>query len=145
MNFNNLLIRYFGLGNIHFAPGSFASLFILILWYYVPNNFYLQFFILLLHLIIGFCSCYLYYSHDNIDNDPSFIVIDEVVGMIVCLFLIPKIIGAYIIAFILFRFFDIFKPSIIYRSQKLTYGIGIMADDLIAGFITFLIVSGLYF
>jgi len=145
MNFNNLLIRYFGLGNIRFAPGSFASLFILILWYYVPNNFYLQFFILLLHLIIGFYSCYLFYSHDNIDNDPSYIVIDEVVGMIVCLFLMPKIISAYITAFILFRFFDIFKPSIIQRSQKLTHGIGIMVDDLIAGFITFLIVGGLYF
>ncbi len=71
-------------------------------------------------------------------------VIDEVVGMMISLFLIPKTILAYSLAFILFRALDIFKPSIIYRSQNFGYGIGIMLDDIIAGIITLLIIIGVY-
>jgi phosphatidylglycerophosphatase A len=46
-------------------------------------------------------------------------------------------------AFILFRIFDIFKPSFIYRVQNLPGGWGIMMDDVLAGIIAWLICQGL--
>jgi len=144
MNINFIFLRYFGLGNIPFAPGTFTSLSILCIWYFIPNNFFIQFSILLIHLIAGFYFCFLYNSNKNVIKDPSYIVIDEVVGMMISLFLIPKTILAYSLAFILFRALDIFKPSIIYHSQNFEYGIGIMLDDIIAGIITLLIIIGIY-
>ena len=144
MNFSFIFLRYFGLGNIQYAPGTFTSLVILFIWYFIPNNFIIQFIIILIHLIVGFYFCFKYSSSRNKIKDPSYIVIDEVVGMMISLFLIPKTILAYSLAFILFRIFDIFKPSIIYHSQNFEYGIGIMLDDIIAGIITLLIIVGIY-
>ena len=56
-----------------------------------------------------------------------------------------KIFSAYLVAFILFRFFDILKPSIIERIQHIDYGIGIMLDDIISGFLSLLIVYGIFY
>ena len=77
------------------------------------------------------------------DHDPSEVVIDEAVGMSISLFMLPHSLGLYILAFILFRFFDIFKPSFIYRIQNLPGGWGIMLDDVLAGFFTLAVVTGL--
>ena len=60
--------------------------------------------------------------------------------MFISLFLIPKKIYLYILAFILFRIFDIIKPSYIDTVQKYKYGIGVMADDILAGILSCLIV-----
>jgi phosphatidylglycerophosphatase A len=93
--------------------------------------------------LFGFYFCF-QFTKNNLEKDPSYIVIDEVVGMMIGLFLLPKNIPIYIMAFILFRFFDIIKPSIIDRSQNFKFGIGIMADDIISGILTLLIIKGLY-
>tara|TARA_B110001454_G_C12356160_1_gene282339 strand:- start:221 stop:499 length:279 start_codon:yes stop_codon:yes gene_type:complete len=88
---------------------------------------------------------YLYVDSDlDANKDPQYIVIDEVVGMMIALFLLPKIILAYLLAFLLFRFFDILKPSIIYESQKFDYGIGIILDDVLAGLLTLIILYGIF-
>jgi len=81
----------------------------------------------------------------NKNSDPGFIVIDEVVGMMISLYLLPKFFSTYLLAFILFRFFDILKPSIIYRSQNLKFGTGIMMDDIISGILSLLIVMGIFY
>ena len=60
--------------------------------------------------------------------------------MMIALYLVPKIFTAYLLAFILFRFFDILKPSIIYRAQDLDYGIGIMIDDVIAAIYSIILI-----
>ena len=66
------------------------------------------------------------------DKDPQEIVIDEVIGMsLPLIFLTDLVIMS--IAFILFRVFDIFKPSIIYYSQFYDGAFGIILDDLLAG------------
>lgn len=65
--------------------------------------------------------------------DHGSIVWDEVVGMWVALFLIPPSATAVIAGFLLFRLFDIAKPWPIRQSEKLGGGLGIMADDLLAG------------
>ena len=99
----------------------------------------------LLHYTLkAFYFCYSFTSQSN-EKDPSYIVIDEVVGMMISLYLIPKFFSAYLLAFIIFRFFDILKPSIIHRIQNLGYGIGIMMDDIISGILSLLIVMGLFY
>jgi phosphatidylglycerophosphatase A len=66
-------------------------------------------------------------------EDPSVVVIDEVVGMWISLFLLPKTIAALVLAFLLFRLFDILKPPPARQSERYRNGWGIMTDDVIAG------------
>jgi len=122
-------------GYIKYAPGSVSSLLFLIIFYFIPNNIISQSILLFSVCLLGFTLCY-YYSKNSVIKDPSFIVIDEVAGMSLSLFMVPKEIHLYILAFILFRIFDIFKPGVIDKSQKVNYGIGIMLDDLLAGLFT---------
>ena len=66
-------------------------------------------------------------------HDAGKIVIDEVVGMWITLWLVPKSLMLYAIGFVLFRVFDILKPLGVRQSQKLPGGWGVMVDDLLAG------------
>ena len=142
-NVQHIFLRYFYLGNSKYAPGTVTSFCIALGWFFIPNIFFLQLLIFLFHVILGFYFCYKFILTSN-DKDPSYIVIDEVVGMMLALFLVPKTIEAYTLSFLLFRLLDIFKPSIIDRSQNFNFGIGIMLDDLVAGFLVLLIINGLY-
>jgi len=142
-NIEQCFLRYFYIGNSKYAPGTITSFCIALIWFFIPNVFFVQFFVLIFHIIFGFYFCYTFTSYSD-EKDPSYIVIDEVVGMMIALFLLPKIISAYILSFLLFRFLDILKPSIIDRSQAFGYGSGIMLDDIIAGLITFLVIQGIY-
>ena len=97
----------------------------------MPENTLFRLLIFFCLSIIGFFSvknsliCY------N-DKDPQEIVIDEVIGMsLPLIFLTDLVIMS--IAFILFRVFDILKPSIIYYSQFYDGAYGVMLDDLLAG------------
>jgi len=68
-------------------------------------------------------------------KDPSVIVIDEVSGQLIAvtpLVFAPSVAGI-IAAFLLFRFFDIFKPYPIRKLEHLPGGLGVMADDALAG------------
>ncbi len=66
-------------------------------------------------------------------EDPGFVVVDEVAGQWVALLLMPSLWPNALVAFVLFRFFDILKPPPIRRFEALPEGTGIMADDLVAG------------
>ena len=70
-------------------------------------------------------------------KDPSKVVIDEVAGQFIALLTVPFLVDpawwAMILAFVLFRFFDIVKPYPARRLENLKGGLGVMADDLIAG------------
>jgi phosphatidylglycerophosphatase A len=66
-------------------------------------------------------------------RDPRPCVIDEVAGQLVSLWFLPHRAGYFIAAFFLFRFFDIFKPFPVNRSEALPHGFGIMVDDVLAG------------
>ena len=133
---------FFYLGKLPFAPGSWGSLGALLLWLLLPVTFSVHLSAILILFILGI------YSSNKIaiyldDNDPSEIVIDEVVGMGISLFMLPHSFGLYLLAFILFRIFDIFKPLFIYRIQDLPGGWGIMLDDVMAGLFTFALVNGI--
>lgn len=66
-------------------------------------------------------------------KDPGAIVIDEVAGMIVSVLLLPRTVPVLVAAFVLFRVFDVTKPFPARASQRLSGGVGVMIDDVIAG------------
>ena len=66
-------------------------------------------------------------------DDPSEIVIDEVVGCMITFIGISWSVESALLGFILFRFFDIFKIAGIYYVQQLEDEWGIMLDDVLAG------------
>lgn len=68
--------------------------------------------------------------------DPSRVVVDEVVGFWIALFAVPKSLALVAIGFVLFRVFDIWKPFPIRKIETLPQGWGIMADDILAGIYT---------
>jgi phosphatidylglycerophosphatase A len=72
-------------------------------------------------------------SRDTGIEDPSFVVIDEVAGQLLTYFLLPINSFNLIAGFIAFRIFDIWKPFPIRRLEALKGGVGVMADDLLAG------------
>lgn len=66
-------------------------------------------------------------------DDPAEVVIDEVVGLLLTLLLLPATGFNLFMGFILFRFFDILKPYPIRKLEKIGGGAGIVLDDLLAG------------
>ena len=64
--------------------------------------------------------------------DPGPIVLDEVVGMLLTLALIPVGVTGAIAGFVLFRIFDVIKPFPARRFEALHGGLGVMADDAMA-------------
>lgn len=90
-----------------------------------------------------------HYEADTQSHDDKRIVIDELVGMWIALSIAPGVMFAtgdlgvwnngiaiqIVLSFLLFRFYDIKKPSIIGRiDREAQGGIGVMGDDVIAGF-----------
>lgn len=69
-------------------------------------------------------------------TDCPSIVIDEIAGYLVSLFLVPVDLYTIIAAFLLFRFFDIVKPWPLDDLQKIKGGLGVMLDDIGAGVYT---------
>ena len=64
-------------------------------------------------------------------KDPSFLNIDELLGMWLSIYLLPK--GFIIPGFFMFRLVDILKPWPVCAMEKLPGGWGIMADDVVGG------------
>lgn len=66
-------------------------------------------------------------------EDPQKVVIDEVIGMWITMLFVPFTWINLLIGFVLFRFFDIAKPLGVRNMEKLGGGLGVMADDMLAG------------
>ena len=74
-------------------------------------------------------------------EDPSRVVVDEMVGVWIALLAAPAgSIGYGVAAFALFRLLDIFKPLGIRRMESLPGGIGVMMDDILAGTYSFILI-----
>jgi phosphatidylglycerophosphatase A len=134
-----------GIGLIRFAPGTFGSIFAWFLFIYYSHFLNMIFStIFVFFFAIFVCE---QVSKDLEQKDDKSIVIDELVGMWVAL--LPAVYFAdtqferttiAILAFILFRAFDILKPfPISYFDQRFKNGFGIVIDDVMAGIITLLI------
>ena len=128
-----LISSFFYLGYSPVAPGTVGTLGAVILFYVISgfsSLFYLFFVIALIIFSVwvsGIASIRLG------DSDPSRIVIDEVCGFLVTMILIPPTIPNILMGFLFFRFFDILKPPPIRRLERLSAGMGIVADDVLAG------------
>lgn len=66
-------------------------------------------------------------------DDPKEVVIDEVAGFLLTIYLLPLSWLSIALGFIMFRFFDILKPFPIRRLERIGGGTGIVIDDLVAG------------
>jgi len=66
-------------------------------------------------------------------EDPSRVVIDEVIGVWINLLFVPLTWQNIFIGFVLFRFFDIAKPLGIRKMEAFENGWGVMLDDVLAG------------
>lgn len=71
-------------------------------------------------------------KHFN-QKDPALICLDEVVGMLVSMCLLPINFPTVFLAFLLFRFFDILKPLGIKKIEQLSGAWGVIFDDVLAG------------
>jgi phosphatidylglycerophosphatase A len=124
-------------GYAPWAPGTAGAALGLILgwllfapiWEYAPAAF-----VMLFGVIFG-GSCVIAGSAEKIfgSHDSPCIVIDEILGMIAAMFLVPAGWAWMGACFALFRFFDIIKPWPANRLDRVDGGAGVMLDDLAAG------------
>ncbi len=122
----------FGVGYAPIAPGTFGSAVGLLIWFALPPSPLVQAAVVVAIFAVGCWSGSVAERHFG-RTDPGHVVIDEVAGMLVTLFLVPAgWIGA-IGGFFLFRISDVIKPYPANRLEALPGGIGIMADDIMAG------------
>jgi len=142
-NLCKLVASVFYIGYFPIAPGSVGSFAALFLYYFIKEDPLLMGIAIISSLILGFLTAGR--ANDIFgEKDASEIVIDEFTGMLVSLFLLPATMGYIVSAFLLFRFFDIIKPKPISSLEELEGGFGIMADDLMAGVYTNIILQIVY-
>jgi len=120
-------------GYIPFAPGTFGSLTGLICLWFFPLSLQWHLLLIILGSIIGSIAATAAEKQFG-RKDSGKIIIDEFIGMYVATLFIPHTPVLLVAAFVLFRFFDIFKPLMIRNVEKaLKNGKGVMADDILAG------------
>ena len=131
-----------GLGCLPFAPGTWGSVGGVLLWWLtLPLGSGIQALLLLLALgpavwVCGVCE------REAGGTDPSFIVLDEILGMYLALLFLQPSWQWAAAAFALFRFLDIAKPwPVSLAERRLSGGPAILLDDLVAGAITGLILA----
>jgi phosphatidylglycerophosphatase A len=122
-------------GYVPFAPGTVGSLVGLILyagvhWAHAPLAAELA--LIAVVLAAGIWAAGVAERHFGLE-DPGPVVIDEVGGMLIALVLTGAGWSGAMAGFLLFRFFDILKPYPASRLERLGGGLGIMADDVMAG------------
>jgi phosphatidylglycerophosphatase A len=131
-----LFLTFFYLGNLPKAPGTFGSIGGLlsglgILNIMPPSTLFSLAVALSVVAVVEIDK----YEKITKTHDSSKIVIDEVAGMWFAMSLVPNDIWIMILVFVLFRAYDIFKPSFIGRVDRdVKGGLGVMLDDVLAGF-----------
>jgi phosphatidylglycerophosphatase A len=130
-----LLATFFYIGYIPVAPGSMASaagLLLFILFYQSLTAY------VVLTAVIVISGFLVSGSMEKISGktDPSCIVIDEVAGVLIAFFLLPKTTAVLWTGFFLFRAFDMFKIYPVNKFEEIKGGAGVMMDDIIAGVYT---------
>jgi len=118
----------FGVGYAPFAPGTFGSAAGLIVWRLLPASTVVQAIAIVAIFFAGAWGGSVAERHFG-RTDPGQVVIDEVMGMLITLFLNPVGWTGAIAGFLLFRIFDVIKPYPANQLEKLHGGFGVMADD----------------
>ncbi len=139
---------FFGIGLIGPGPGTWASLAATALWFLAARAAHLNTTGLALATaiaavivtLIGIPAASIV-ERESGREDPGHVVIDEVAGQWIALALCPVEIRHALLAFALFRLFDIVKPWPARQLERLHGGLGIMMDDVAAGI--YALVAGL--
>ena len=153
-----LAIATCGVGYLPIAPGTWGSilavvfyLFLLRQWF--PHNdpasrVFVRGFVLVQLAIVVAVTIIGVWAASRTERvigrkDPSKVVVDEVAGQLIALMAVPAgvvsgVFSSILVAFMLFRTFDIVKPYPARKLESLHGGLGIMADDLVAGLYAFL-------
>ncbi len=129
-----LAATWFGAGLLPWLPGTWGSLAALpFAWGLHAAGGPLA--IAVAALVVFLVGCWVsevYCARARLD-DPGSIVIDEVVGQWVVLLAVPPDIGLYLLGFVVFRVFDIWKPwPVRWADRYVKGGLGVMLDDLLA-------------
>jgi phosphatidylglycerophosphatase A len=129
-----LLATCFGIGYLQKGAGTIAALFCCAVWYFLRlDQLTICWQLLQITLLFVLGSLAAAKVEAEWGHDSNWVVIDEWMGMAVSLFLVSFTWTNLVIAFILFRFFDILKPFFIRRAESVPGGWGVMLDDLLAG------------
>ena len=135
----NFLIRSFatvlGVGFLPAAPGTWATLVGVVIAYCLGSNLAAYTILVLVLLILGIMTTGIVAKQVN-QQDPGFLVIDEVVGVLIALWGLPLIWPVMVCGFFLFRAFDMFKIYPVNKLEAQLGGWGIMLDDCMAGVYT---------
>lgn len=132
----------FGSGASPVAPGTFGTLMAVVLYVLLPQMPPLIYAVFLLFTFaIGVWICDKTSSDIGV-HDHGGIVWDEFVGYWISLFLAPQGWQWLLLAFVLFRLFDIVKPwPIRWLDSNVSGGFGIMIDDVLAGLMAFAVIQ----
>ena len=124
----------FGSGLFPKAPGPAGTLLGILAWIFlVKLSLVTYIIIIVIAALAGIYFCGKTARDLNV-HDHSGIVWDEIVGIWLAMILVPVTWGWILVSFLLFRFLDILKPwPISWIDKNISGGIGIMADDLLAG------------
>lgn len=121
-------------GRFPFAPGTVGSIVGVAIYALVrqADSWALEAAVVLAILFAGIWSAQVT-ERVLAKTDPSVVVIDEVLGMLVTLAFLDVTIPAAVAGFLLFRIFDVLKPYPAGRLEHLHGGFGVMMDDAMAG------------
>lgn len=136
----------FGSGLAPILPGTFGTLFGWISFYLLNHYLHLsatQWWVL---IVAGFalgCPMTGFTARKMAIDDPGPAVWDEIVAIwLVFVFIMPAGFVGQLVAFVLFRFFDMVKPPPIrYFDRNLHGGFGIMFDDIVAAVMTLFVIA----
>ena len=117
-----------GVGYAPVAPGTFGSVAGLAVWWLLPQQTLVHAIAIAVLFVVGSWAGSIAETHFG-RVDPGQVVIDEVMGMLITLFLNPVSWAGAILGFLLFRLFDVIKPYPSNRLERLRGGVGVMADD----------------
>ena len=137
-----------GVGLLPLAPGTWASLAVMIIAWIVGSSIYTMIgfgLLAILSAIAGFVS--IRRVQDEWGVDPGFVVIDEVCGMAVvfCTPLATSSIAWIIASFLLFRMYDIAKPWPIGLVNARTDAFSVVFDDVLAALFTIISIYAFQF
>lgn len=146
--FHVIIASGFGSGFSPFAPGTAGAALATVIWLII--SFFVSSYTLLLitaALILIFTVLGIWSTNvlePEWGEDPSRVVVDEMVGVWIPLLAVDAGHWYYaLVAFALFRLFDIFKPLGIRKMEEFKGGVGVMMDDILAGIYSLLVLLGL--
>jgi len=141
MQMHQLIASVAGIGYVK-GGGTIAAVVYCIIWFLLPAGFgFSAWQVITTAAIIAVGT----WSSNKVDSiwgkDSSKVVIDEVAGMAITLLYVPHNIIFLLTGLVLFRFFDIVKPLGIRQMEKFPTGWGVMADDILAGIYSLIVLQ----